>query len=338
MKKIKTMFCFLPLIAVSLTSCGAGVTHEEKDYMIDIAYKSDFKVLQLSDIHLGQKDDLEKHYKFMDLTINEANPDFIMLTGDLFTFANRRTMNSFFDYLESKEIPWGVTWGNHDEQCDYSISYMTGELNKRAEKDGSYCKFIDLQDDDVYGYANYVINLKDGTNTKFQFYVIDSNRYYYGDYMGYDYIHEDQIAWYERMVNYSKTQNGGTIVPSVAFFHIPVPEFQTAWDLYQEGSSEVINNDTTGKLENREDVCCPKINTGFFDKVVELGSTKALITGHDHINDSDLTYKGIRLVYGTKGTDRIYSDGDMLGGTTITIHNDGTIDVGRIFHTYEEVK
>ena len=216
MKRDVKLFKLMPLLAVSLTACGQnGVKHEASDYMIDIAYKDNFKVLILSDIHLGTKDDLKLHYDFMDLSIKDSNPDFIMLTGDIFTFADRRVMNSFFDYMDSKEIDWGITWGNHDEQCDFPVTYMTGELNRRAGLDGSHCKFIDIQDDDVYGYSNYVINLKQGTDLKYQFYVLDSNRYHYGSYMGYDSIHEDQIEWYERMVG------ANPVVPSLCFFHIP---------------------------------------------------------------------------------------------------------------------
>ena len=335
MKKYVKLLKLLPLMAISLTSCGQnGVHHEESDYMAgDIAYKANLKVLVLSDTHLGSKDDLKLHYDFMDLSINQSHPDFIFVDGDLFTFANRRVMNSFFDYLDSHEIPWAVTWGNHDEQCDFSITYMTSELNRRASLPGAYCKFVDLQDDDVFGNANYVINVKDGSTTKFQFHVLDSNRYHYGSYMGYDTIHKDQIEWYERMVNYSKVQNGGTVIPSIDFFHIPVPEYQEAWDLYKVGSSEV--NLVQG--DNREDVCCPKENTGFFAKAHQLGAVKAIVTGHDHINNSILKYKGVDLVYTEKSTDRIYSDEDKLGSLLITIKNGTTIEYETITHTYEEV-
>lgn len=332
MKLNKKILFVLSIFTLTLSSCEKVTTYEPKDYMIDIDFKSDFKILQLSDIHLGQKDDLDRHFKFLDLTIKDANPDFIMITGDLFTFANRRTMNSVFDFFDSYKIPWSVTWGNHDEQCDFSISYMTGELNKRCNSGDSYCKFIDRQDDDVFGYANFVINLKQGNINKFQLFSIDSNRYYYGDYMGYDYIHQDQIEWYEKMVNYSTLENSGAVIPSLAFFHIPLPEFDYAWN-HKEDDPDVVWNGG----ENREKVCCPEINTGLFDKMYELGSTKGIFVGHDHINNADLTYKGIRLVYTTKSTDRIYADDDIMGGLTITIHDDCTFDVKRLPHTYEEI-
>lgn len=336
MKNCKTLFCFVSLFAFTLCSCGNnGVHHQEKDYMIDMDYVDDFKILQLTDLHLGQKDDLDLHFDFIDLTIKDANPNFIVITGDVFTFANRRVMKTVFDFFDSYQIPWGVTWGNHDEQCDFSINYMTGELNKRREKD-TYCKFIDIQKDDVFGYANYVINLKQGNDIKYQLYMLDSNRYYYGSYMGYDYIHEDQIKWYEDMVNYSKTLNNNAIVPSIAFFHIPVPEFKVAYDLYEKDPTNADIQYFYG--ERRETECPPDINTGFFDKVVELGSTKGIFVGHDHVNNYDIAYKGVRLVYGVKSTDRIYYDPDVIGGLTITIKNDSSFECNRIYHSYAGLK
>ena len=332
MKNKNIFLISLSLFSTCLASCSAhGVYHESEEYFVDVAYKEDFKILQMTDIHLGMEDDLDLHYRFMDLTIKEANPDMLILTGDLFTFATKEVMYSLFNFIDSHEIPWAVTFGNHDEQVFFSLSTMSNTLNDREMF--KHCVYLDLFDDDVYGNANYVINLKEGDNTKYQLFVLDSNRYRYGDYIGYDYIHEDQIKWYERMVNYSKEKNGRTI-PSLAFFHIPFEEYQTAWDLYKEGSEEV----TFKAGENRESVSCPKVNSGFFSKIVSLGSTKATFVGHDHLNTSHITYKGVDLVYGIHSTDRVYHDEDMMGGLVITIKSDNSLSYDRYYHTYSEVK
>lgn len=330
MKKNFLTICSV-LIATCLSSCASNnVHHEYNEYFLEVDYKTDFKILQLSDIHLSMKDDLDKHFKFMDLTIKDANPDLIVVTGDLFTFASKDTMHSLFNFLDSYSVPWTITYGNHDEQVYFSMEYMTTTLNSFSE----YCKYIDHQDDDVYGSANFCINLKKDNKIKYQLYVLDSNRYYYGDYFGYDYIHQDQIDWYEGMVNYSKENNDGTTIPSLAFFHIPFEEYKTAYELYESDSSEVEH--IFG--DNGESVSSPKYNSGLFDKMVELGSTKGTFVGHDHNNNSEIVYKGIHLTYGLHSTDRIYGDLDRLGGLLITIHEDDSFSTERIFHTYDEVK
>ncbi len=329
MKHKKILFSVGILFATCLSSCGnSGTHHEAKDYFLDVPYKEDFKILQMTDIHLGMEDDLEYHYKFMDLTIKDADPDMLMVTGDLFTFATESVMMSLFNFLDSHNIPWAVTYGNHDEQVYFSLSTMSSALHTKFKN----CVYIDHLDDDVYGNANYVINLKDGNKTKYELFVLDSNRYRYGEKMGYDYIHQDQIDWYERMVNYSNEINNRT-VPSLAFFHIPFEEYQVAYDLYQSGSSEVVHK----YGENRESVSSPKINSGFFSKLVEMGSTKATFVGHDHVNYSHINYKGIDLVYGIHSTDRVYHDEDLMGGLTITIHSDESLSYERIYHKYSEV-
>ena len=327
-KKIIPIACILATLC--LTSCEAKIHYPYEKYFLDVDYKEDFKILQLSDIHLSAKDDLDKHFKFMDLTIKDANPDMIVITGDLFTFASKDTMNSLFSFFDSYQIPWTLTYGNHDEQVYFSIEYMSNRLMN----DYKYAKFVDYQNDDIYGNANFCINLKDSGKIKYQLYVLDSNRYYYGDYIGYDYIHQDQIDWYEGMVKYTSSLNNNNIIPSLAFFHIPFEEYETAYNLYENNSDEVKH--VYG--DNGESVSSPKFNSGLFDKMVELGSTKATYVGHDHNNNSEIVYKGINLTYGLHSTDRIYGDLDRLGGLLITIHDDNNFETQRFYHTYDEVK
>ena len=130
------------------------------------------------------------------------------------------------------------------------------------------------------------------------------------------------------------TEKNGYVVPSLAFFHIPFEEYGIAYNLYKQGSGLVTHH----YGENREGIACSRKESQMFEKMVELGSTKACFVGHDHINNSDITYQGIELVFGIKATDRVYADKDMMGGLTITIHDDNSYTIDRIYHTYEEVK
>lgn len=326
LKKILTSFVFLS--GFCLSSCGSVKHYSETQYMIDVDYVSDFKILQLSDIHMGFEDDLNLHFSFMDLSIKEANPNMIVVTGDLFTFANYDVAKKLFDFFDSYDIPWSVVFGNHDEQVYFSPSTMNDLLMNKAKN----AKFIDYIDDDIYGNSNYCINLKQGDKTKYQLYMIDSNRYQYKDYMGYDYVRDNQIKWYENMVNYSKNENGGTVVPSLAFFHIPFEEYNIAYQKAKDGEATLVYGD------NRESVSSPKFNSGLFDKMLELGSTKATFVGHDHINNSQVNYQGIDLVYGVHSTNRVYYDNDRIGALSITLHDDLTYTIDRYYHTYEELK
>lgn len=317
------LFPLFLLTAMSLTACGAK-SYSPKDYIMTLDYKSNFKILQLTDTHIGDKDDQDLHYDFLDLLIKDANAggkvDLIVVTGDLFTFASKSTAKRFFKFLDSYDTPWTVVFGNHDEQTYFSVEWMTSYLNNF----GSNCYFKDIQDDDVAGNCNFAINLMDGSNVHDQLIFMDSNRYYFGDYMGYDYFKKNQLEWYESLVK--DTANGGPNVNSLMFYHIPLPEIN---DAYEKG---VIKYG-----EKREACCPPDRDEGFFDVIKESGTT-GMFFGHDHVNNFEALYEGVTFCYGIKSTNRIYYDEDMLGYQTITLKDDHSFEINRSYHTYEEVR
>ena len=327
MKHRLTSMAFISLLA--LTACGTK-KYEPKDYILEMNYKSDFRILQLTDIHLSDKDDKELQYKFLDLLYKDANnPDLVVVTGDLFTFAGKDTAKSLLKYLDGKNIPWTACFGNHDEQCYFSVDWLTSTLSNY----GSNCLFKDLQDDQVNGNCNFAINLMKDGKVHDQLFIMDSNRYNFAfDQLGYDCFKEDQINWYESVVNYTKEQNGGETVNSLMFYHIPLPEINDVWNAVEEGKATKVWG------EKREAACPPDHDYGFYKKIKELGSTTGMFFGHDHINDFEVDYDGIKFCYGLKSTDRIYHDNDMLGAKVITIHDDHSLKIDNILHTYEEVK
>ena len=343
----KGLFLFPSIAALCVTAC-AGINHEPKDYVLQMQKESaDFRILQLTDTHIGDKDNTKLHYEFMDLTIESAKKaaedaggklDLIVVTGDVFTFASKGTAKEFFKWLDGHNVPWTLTFGNHDEQCFFSIDWLTGVLNKY----GSNCLFKDLQDDNVQGNSNFAINIIDkATNTIFeQLIIMDSNRYNYNGYFGYDYFHQDQIDWYEQLVTWTKTTNGNVTVPSLMFYHIPLPEVRDAWAAAQEDKTLIMNPTGEGVAEaqQNEEPCNPEYNSHFYDKIKELGSTHGMYFGHDHINNYVINYDGIHFGYGIKATDRVYADDSLLGGRVIVLHNDHSLTYEDYYHTYAEVK
>ena len=322
---------FSGVLAMCLTACSSNkVRHDIKEYILETNYSDNYRILQLTDIHLGDKDNYQTHFDFMDLTINEAHPDLIVVTGDLFTFASKTTAKRLFDYLDSKGVNWTVTFGNHDEQCYFSVDWLTSTLNNYGER----CLFKDIQDDDVQGNANFAINLMQGGHVFEQLIIMDSNRYNFGSYFGYDYFKDNQIEWYQRLIKATKEDNGGVVVPSLMFYHIPLPEIDDAWDKAKAGDPEAILK----YGEKGETTCPPEYNSGFFDVIVNEGSTHGMYFGHDHVNNFIVNYKGIDFAYGVKATDRVYYGDSMLGGRVITLKSDHTVEYQDYYHTYGEVK
>ena len=333
----KKGLCLFPsIMAICLSAC-AGKVYQVKDYVLKLDFetaKTEFRILQLTDTHVGDKDNMKLHYDFMDLTIKDekAKPDLIVITGDVFTFASKATAKEFFKWMDSHEIPWTLTFGNHDEQCFFSIDWLTGYLNdlntKREKEAKSYCVFKDLQDDNIQGNSNFIINLERDGSTFEQLVVMDSNRYNYKGYFGYDYFHQDQIDWYNAAVN-------GTI-PSLMFYHIPLPEVRDAWAAAENDPSLILN--PVGEGQQNEEPCNPDYNSGFYKVIKEKGSTHGMYFGHDHINNYIINYDGIHFGYGIKATDRVYADDSMLGGRVIRLALDHSLSYEDIYHTYAEVK
>lgn len=325
---------FIGVFTMCLSACAkSGVNHDISEYILETSYSDDYRILQLTDIHLGDKDNYQTHFDFMDLTIEKAHPNMIIVTGDLFTFASKSTAKRLFEFIDSHNVPWTVTFGNHDEQCYFSVDWMTSLLNDY----GHNCLFKDIQDDDVQGNANFAINLMQGGHVFEQLIIMDSNRYYFGDYFGYDCFKEDQIEWYSRLVDHTTAQNGGTVVESLMFYHIPLPEVNNAWEEGKDNPA-LIKNPANSKAEQGEKPCNPEHDFGFFKTIKEKGSTKGMYFGHDHVNNYIVEYQGIDFGYGIKSTDRVYYGDTMLGGRVITIKNDHSLVYEDYYSTYEEVK
>lgn len=312
MKKIKTLLA-LPLIGGLLTGCVGMKHYSEVEYQVRVSWDKaeDFRILQLGDIHLSQSDLDEEHYAVIDRTIKASNPDLIVLNGDIFTYADKHTVKKFFEFMDSHNILWTYTFGNHDDQGYYSDMFIQTLLGSGTYKN---CRFINLPDDDVTGRSNFVLNLKDSDNkTLYQVFILDSHSYNF-DLMGYDNIKQDQIDWYERMVNAAKVENGGVVVPSSIYMHIALPVFTDNWEELKK-EDFILGDMEEGGGSAVKDL-------GFYNKIKELNSTHSIHVNHDHSNDSVLKYEDIYFVYGVHSTHRIYSDEAVrkIGGSIMNIN------------------
>ena len=65
--------------------------------------------------------------------------------------------------------------------------------------------------------------------------------------------------------------------------------------------------------------------------MLELGSTKGIFCGHDHVNNAVLEYKGILLTYGMSidylAYTNLNSEGAQRGCTVINLTQDGELSV-----------
>lgn len=286
----------------------------------------DFKILQFSDTQLFTS--TSENNAALDLVkklAEEQKPDLMVFVGDNVSGAfTKFSIKTFIEAVDSLGIPWAPVFGNHDGEGVVDLAWQ-GEQFQKAKN----CVYKPGPSN-VSGEGNYIIHIEESGKIIESLYLLDShNRYEYEDgKKDYAFINQDQINWYSWAVkgvselaygNYAPAD--GKVVPSMAFFHIALPEFQTAMDPYldENGVGKVPASLGTGEI--RERICCPPYNSGFFSVIKELGSTKDIFVGHDHANDAIVTYEGIRMAYGIKTgpSPHQWNGAVAYGGTVIRI-------------------
>lgn len=265
-----------------------------------------FVIVQFSDVEFIGEGDWDPESALLDRSTRETmervvsieRPDLIVFAGDVTASGRSRDpLQSFRDAVAvaaDNRIPWAAVFGNHDSEGSVSRSWMHAEQLKLDDCAAS------ADPPGVSGAGNYVVTVAgDGGEPAAALYFLDS-----GDYSqletvgGYDWIRRDQIDWYVSESRCLAAQNGGVPLPALAFFHIPLPEYDEVRrsDAYDGHCSEGVSS--------------PRLNSGFFAAMVERGDVMGTFVGHDHANDYCGTLHGIRLCYGRSTKYVSYVDGE----------------------------
>ena len=118
---------------------------------------------------------------------------------------------------------------------------------------------------DIWGRNNQLIEVRNADGTLFEgLFLIDSNAYTGEGLNKYDYIHDDQVAWYKEQVLRMNGEAGHT-VKTLVFFHIPLQQYKTAYELYEAGSPEVTWYFGSNDEEMMDKVCCSEYPSAIFD-------------------------------------------------------------------------
>ncbi len=273
-----------------------------------------FKILQLTDLHFfggtGKLD--RKTFHLAQKLIDETKPNLVVITGDI-TFAvdNITATRKFINFMASTGVKWAPSFGNHDS-TGYGDKTKLASMFKAAPNSLFDYGPTNLTDNGKYNtLGNYAINITDSTGVvKSSVIIVDSNETGTDKQEGkYAPISFSTVNWYEWFVKGVKQSNGGTVLPSMLFFHIPLPESALAMqnvELGQQGLNEKIYG--SGK------------NTGMFAKIIECGSTIATFSGHDHQNFFQTIYKGVLLTNNISCGYNTYGDTKLKGGRIIELN------------------
>ena len=258
----------------------------------------ELKVLQFADLHFGvegknwHNDKIDRTKEYMQKVVAEAQPDLIVCSGDNILDTGSTKLEDFIEMMESYQTPWTYIYGNHDSE-----SNTKGHTKKElSETFLSYdTKYLLYQEDYVekkqgyvdQRYGNFAIKVYDKDSNKLMgaYLLMDAGTYDYSA-SKYQAITEGQIAWYkEKIAALQAEYDSDKIVPTIIFSHIQLPEFK---DVYvkakagTEGYDFVIEQHLEDSEIDEILTGGPTSDNGFYDVLLETGSTKAYFVGHAH--------------------------------------------------------
>ena len=190
---------------------------DEETFSLCIPTDRDYKILQLTDLHLGfglfsgKKDKLA--LEAVTELIHRTEPDLMVLTGDSVfpffpksgTMNNRKQAEKLLAFLDGFQIPYTLVFGNHD--CEMGSTCNKEQLAEIFTT-GKYAVFTKGRyehspQNPITGVGNFVVDLTDDQGKLLlPLILLDSNMY--GDgwfFSGFDRIHEDQTDWCMEKLN-----------------------------------------------------------------------------------------------------------------------------------------
>ncbi len=306
----------------------------------------EFKIMQVADVQETREPNPDT-IKLIEAALEKEKPDLVVFTGDQIqgysaTFlkdtekAVRECISAFLNPLVKRNIPFAVTFGNHDEQGGFSKKEQMAIYE-------SFPGFVEITERNGNDVGTYCIKIKDSENKKdvMAVYIIDSNaKEKDGSYSP---VKPLQIDWYKSTREKIKKETGNYL-PSIAFQHIPVPEFYEIIEKvrpFKKGSVEDFKNNKhcfyalKKHMADRGDFmgetpAVPLKNTGEFAAFKEKGEVFALFVGHDHNNSFYDTYDGITLGYTQGAGFNTYGPGEKRGVRIFKFNEDNP----KNFETY----
>lgn len=273
-----------------------------------------FTIVQFTDLHWmdGRAED-QRTRELMKRVMKVEQPDLVVFTGDLIytgpvspgqkecedpVTAFREAVSA----VEQAGIPWAFVFGNHDTENRIS---REGLMQVALEHP---LTLASAGPGELAGSGNYTLEIEgpDGQSAAL-LYFLDSGSYSeLPEVPGYNWVQRNQINWLAGESQRLNPRTRSPRLPALAFFHIPLPEYQEMWD------TRVCYG------HKYERVCSPHVNSGLFAALLEMGDVAGTFCGHDHVNDYTGDLHGIRLSYGrATGYNTYGKEGFMHGARVI---------------------
>ena len=298
----------------------------ESKHRLEYNKDGSFRVMIIADAHMNvnaSSASVERVKIRIKQMVDQIQPNLVILTGDntinsIYEVSLRKNLNAIVSYIEEKQIPWCHVYGNHDHE-----NALDHEKQQAIYESYEYCISKDVTE--LSGTGTYVHGVynRDGSLGSL-IWLLDSGAYadqsQYSSY--YDFIKQDQIDWYKETSLLIKEYNNGEHVNGMMAFHIPLIENREA---YKNINDPEIVYEFTGGVN--ESVHSSEIDTNLLETILELGNVKGIVTGHDHINDYVINYKGVKLISAPNLSDLTYYSESIQGSRVLDLNASKTDNI-----------
>jgi hypothetical protein len=268
------------------------VTTTANDRELRLRQDGTFKIVQFADLHFGETLEVSGPQQDLNSTrvmkniLEFEEPDLVVFTGDQIT-GNDIDYNSTIYWSQVVRpcyqggFHWAVVFGNHDD-----MAFGDGGTRRDLiSLDISYAlSFSQQGPPSLYGTTNYYLPIlpyrPDQNIPVSVLYFFDSG----GGQLP-EAIQGHQVEWYVSMSKALRQKANDQVLPSIAFFHIPLEEYNSSQKTNCFGQAD---DGVTPVAESN----------GLFNAFQKMGDVKATFVGHDHGNDWCCLYEGIRLCFG----------------------------------------
>ncbi len=341
----------------SVTSGNAKLVYDAEnpaDFVLDVTEGKNFKVLQISDPQVADMSQIRNGrvvngglqllwadrdfsvYAKLKKTIEETQPDLILLAGDIIYGEfddNGEMAKELISFFEARKIYYAPVFGNHDNESAQGTSWQV-----RQYLNSEYCLFARGT---VTGNCNYTISVKQGEKWLSNIYMLDTNGCIYNTAKAsdnlpqglYDSTVNDMIAKDEAISAYQS--NAAT--SDMACMHIPVANFYNVLTKYGfgEGNLDVnLADNATAKAngdfghvkaeKNSLNLVSDKYRAYDIDEIFGRIGVKNVLAGHCHFtNTSAVADNGVRYTFGLKAGLIPEATAGETGGTTFTFGENG---------------
>ena len=341
----------------SVTSGNSKLIYDAEnpaDFVLDVAEGKNFKVLQISDPQVADMSQIRSGrevngglqllwadrdfsvYAKLKKTIEETQPDLILLAGDIIYGEfddNGEMAKELISFFEARKIFYAPVFGNHDNESAQGTSWQV-----RQYLNSEYCLFARGT---VTGNCNYTISVKQGEKWLSNIYMLDTNGCIYNTAKAsdnlpqglYDSTVNDMIAKDEAISAYQS--NAAT--SDMACMHIPVANFYNVLTKYgfDENHLDVNLADNAAAKANGDfghvkaeknslNLVSDKYRAYDIGEIFGRIGVKNVLAGHCHFtNTSAVADNGVRYTFGLKAGLIPEATAGETGGTTFTFGENG---------------